>query len=185
MPCQATLEAVMSQVTDLSKGLLKAVLHEKKETYQHRLYKMQYSVIVKLLKQEGKLITELAELKNEVDERMEQLDDGRGKDENQNQLNEGQLLDCYEFLKVSYQTNEALVHFASLIATAKVCNNPPHVIHNFAPYKEHVLKKIEKKAEQLREEKLKERFLLFLNIEEDYEVNFHTGMKITVDAAED
>ena len=190
MPCQATLEAVMSQVTDLSKGLLKALLHEKKrenpeQHNQYSIYKMQYSVVVKLLKQEVKLITELAELKNEIDEMMEELDDGRAKDENRNPLNEGEMLNCYEFLSVSYRTNEALVHLASLIATAKVCNNPPHVFRNFAPYKEQVLKKIEKKAEQLRDEKLNKRVLHFLNTEENVEVNFDNGMKITIDGAED
>jgi hypothetical protein len=194
MPCQATLAEVMWQLTEVSNWLREDLLLEKqslghrKENIQYNITKAQYSVVLKLLKQDVKLITELAELKIEVEDMMEQLDDGRGKDQNKNPLKEGHLLECYNFLKASYKINEHMVHLASLMATAKVGKNPRHVIKHFAPYKEQVIKKIEEKAEQIRDKRKEEynkNVLHYLNTEDNFIGVLDNGMTIIVDGAED
>jgi hypothetical protein len=187
----------MWQLTEVSNWLREDLLLEKqslghiKQNIQYNISRAQYSVVLKLLKQEVNVITEFAELKIEVEDNVEQLDDGRGKDQNKNPLNEGHLLECYQFLKNSYTINEHMVHLASLMTTAKVCRNPPHVIKHFAPYKEQVIKKIEEKAEQIRgkrEEEYNKELLQTLNIlnnKEDITVEFDDGMIIKIDGAKD
>ena len=192
MPCQAPLEYAMSQLTGLSKTLLGTIQRVQKvskkpeEQVEYTIIRAQYSVVLKLLKQEVNVITECAELKIEVEDAMEKLDDGTVKSEEGNPLNEGRLLHAYNFMKSAYHINGRLVYLASLMATAKVCKNPTQVKRKVAPYNEQVLKKIEKRAEELRNRALSpENVLHVLNNEENLTVEFEDGFKIRIYGAED